>query len=295
MKTVTVFTPTYNRAYIIEKLYLSLKRQTVKDFEWLVVDDGSNDETEQLFTIWAKQEKDFSIRYYKQENGGKCRAINHALELAEGKLFFTVDSDDYLTDDAIEKVTCWERALPKDVAFCGVAGNLGTSETETVNSLFDGEYYDGTLLDRYKIVDGERAHVFYTAIHRKYPYPVFEGEKFMTEAVVWNRMANDGYQMRFYNDIIWVYEYKDDGITKAGSKMFINNPNGYGLWLKEKAYCEGVGIVVRLKMYYTFLCDLEKQYSIEQISKFIGAPMFLMCVFNRLHKMLSWIKRRIVE
>ena len=103
---VTIFTPTYNRAYIISKLYMSLKRQQVKDFEWLIVDDGLTDNTESLVKGWIILEKSFSIRYYKQKNGGKCRAINRALDLAQGELFFTVDSDDYLTDDAIKKITC---------------------------------------------------------------------------------------------------------------------------------------------------------------------------------------------
>ena len=109
---ITVFTPTYNRAYIIEDLYRSLQRQTYTDFEWLVVDDGSADNTQELFAAWQQEENPFPIRYYKQENGGKCRAINRGLEMAEGELFFTVDSDDYLTDDALEKVVAWEAELP---------------------------------------------------------------------------------------------------------------------------------------------------------------------------------------
>ena len=91
---VTVFTPTYNRAYIIENLYRSLQRQTCMEFEWLVVDDGSSDGTEALFEKWVKEENPFPIRYHKKENGGKCRAINRGLEMADGELFFTVDSDD---------------------------------------------------------------------------------------------------------------------------------------------------------------------------------------------------------
>lgn len=272
---ITVFTPTYNRAYIISNLYRSLKRQTYCNFEWLVIDDGSTDETKTLFEQWQREETGFSIRYYKQENGGKCRAINRAVDLAQGELFFTVDSDDYLTDDALEKVVRWEQQLPDNGQFCGVAGNLGTSEEDTPNTRFPEEYYEGTLLDRYHKVDGERAIVFYTSIHRKYKYPEFPGERFMTEAVVYNRMAHDGYKMRFYNDIIWIYEYKEDGLTKAGQSIFINNPRGYGLWLKEKAQFEHKSIVDKLKMYYTFTCDLEKQYDSKLIARSIGAPSWL--------------------
>ena len=120
---ITVFTPTYNRAYIIENLYQSLRKQTYTDFEWLVVDDGSADNTQELFEGWQQEDNPFPIRYVKQENGGKCRAINHGLKLARGELFFTVDSDDYLTDDALEKILRWEAELPKDENFCGFSAN----------------------------------------------------------------------------------------------------------------------------------------------------------------------------
>lgn len=284
---ITVFTPTYNRAYIISNLFESLKRQSFKDFEWLVIDDGSSDETEVLFQQWSGQDNGFPIRYYKKKNGGKCRAINRALELANGELFFTVDSDDYLTDNALEKIANWESKLPKAERFCGVAGNLGTTSTKTPNSIFPGQYYDGSLLDRYKNVDGERAIIFYTDVHRQYLYPEFEGENFMTEAVTWNRMAHDGYKMRFYNEIIWIYEYKDDGLTKAGSKVFLNNPRGYGLWLKEKAEFEHISLREKLKMYYTFTCDLSNLYDSKTIAECIMAPRFLIFVMNVFHKFIT--------
>lgn len=156
---ITVFTPTYNRAYIIEKLYRSLQRQTFEDFEWLVVDDGSNDDTEKLFSEWQKEENKFPIRFYKQENKGKCQAINTALDLAEGLLFFTVDSDDYLTDDALQKISDWEGELPKDKPFCGLAANSGTGENETSNPIFTEKFLDVSPLERYNRLKIGRAHV----------------------------------------------------------------------------------------------------------------------------------------
>lgn len=287
---ITVFTPTYNRAYIIHQLYESLKRQTFTDFEWLVIDDGSSDNTEVLFRKWQAEKNLFPIRYHKQLNGGKCRAINCGLDLAQGELFFTVDSDDYLTDDALEKVNKWFTSLRPDGKVKGVVANRGYSPTETVNHQFLEPYLDRSLLDIYsfkedgkKFFDGERAFVFYTDFHRKYKYPEFEGENFMTEAVAWNRMAHDGYLMRFYNDIIWVFEYKEDGLTKAGNSVFLNNPRGYGLWLREKAEFEHRTFVERLKMYYTFTCDLSKKYCAAEISDFIGASYILIFLFYTFH------------
>lgn len=288
---ITVFTPTYNRAHIIEQLYRSLQRQTCTDFEWLVVDDGSGDRTEVLFQDWAGEPNPFPIRYFRQDNGGKCSAINRGLELARGELFFTVDSDDYLTDDAIEKVIAWEKSLPKDGTYCGLAGNLGTSAHDTPNRIFDEPYLDGTALERYGIVDGERAMVFYTDLHRKYPYPIFPGEKFMTEAVVWNRMAADGYRIRFFNDIIWIYEYQEDGLTKSGSSIFLNNPRGYGLWLREKAQYENASPISKVKMYYTFTCDLASRLPANQIAQCIGAPRPLIGLMLAIHKLIHYLRK----
>ena len=288
---MTVFTPTYNRAYIIDNLYRSLQHQTFLDFEWLIVDDGSTDDSETVIRRWQAKNNTFQIRYYKKENGGKCSAINMGLELAQGELFFTVDSDDYLTDDALEKVVSWEASLKKNQKFCGVAGNLGTTKDTTSNRIFNLPFFEGSALDRYKMVDGERAMVFYTEIHKQYLYPLFKGETFMTEAVTWNRMAADGYKIRFYNDIIWVYEYKEDGLTKAGSSVFLNNPKGYGLWLREKAEFEGIGLKDRLKMYYTFTCDLSDRLTNQEIAQCIGTNQLLIAFCNVIHRLKHKIRK----
>lgn len=290
MLRITVFTPTFNRAYILSNLYQSLQRQSFYDFEWLIVDDGSTDNTKELINKWKMDQNAFEIRYVWQKNGGKCRAINKGLDLAKGELFFTVDSDDYLTDDALEKIDCWERELPQNGNYCGVAGNLGSTPKKTSNTIFPSGYYEGTLLDRYKNVDGERAIIFYTQIHRKYRYPEFEGENFMTEAVVYNRMAADGYKIRFYNDIIWIYKYIDDGLTKSGASIFINNPRGYGLWLKEKSIFEKYSFFKRMRMYYTFTCDLLLRYNCRLIAESIGAPLFLIRIMSSIHKCGYYLK-----
>ena len=289
---ITVFTPTYNRAYILNQLYTSLQRQTYSDFEWLVVDDGSVDNTEELIQRWIAENNVFQIRYYRKENAGKCSAINMGLGLAQGELFFTVDSDDYLTDDALEKIVSWEAALPKDQKFCGVAGNLGTSKCVTPNKIFDEPFFDGSALDRYKKVDGERAMVFYTEIHKQYPYPIFEGENFLTEAVAWNRMAADGYRIRFYYDIIWIYEYREDGLTEAGNTVFLDNPKGYGLWLRERAEYLGFSVVQKVRMYYTFMCDLSALYSAKEIAKDIGTSELLIMMLSMGRNLRNFFRKK---
>lgn len=292
---ITVFTPTYNRAYIIENLYRSLQRQTYRNFEWLIVDDGSTDNTEEVIEIWQKDNNDFPIRYYKKANGGKCRAINYGVDLAEGVLFFNVDSDDYLTDDALEKIAKWEEELPADKKYCGVVGNLGTSETETPNTPWHEPYRDANLLERYAEycdhpIDGERAWVFYTEIQKKYKYPEFEGENFITPAVTWNRMAHDGYIVRIFDDIIWVYEYQPDGLTASGNKRFLERPQGHGLWLREKAEFMNYSFIKKLKMYYSYYCDHSYHLEVKQIADYIGAPEYMMYMIAFMRKIMKVIR-----
>ena len=107
MPYFTVFTPTYNRAYILPRLYQSLREQTCKDFEWMIVDDGSTDDTGKLVAQWEDQNNGFDIHYYKIQNGGKPRAINFGITKANGDFFFMVDSDDHLTTDAVQKMLLW--------------------------------------------------------------------------------------------------------------------------------------------------------------------------------------------
>ena len=110
---ITVFTPTYNRGYTIERLYRSLQRQVFDDFEWIVIDDGSNDNTEALFQTFLRTKNQFPITYKKVSNGGKHRAINLGVQMAQGELFFIVDSDDYLTDRALEEIDKIEKSIPE--------------------------------------------------------------------------------------------------------------------------------------------------------------------------------------
>ena len=288
---ITVFTPTYNRAYIIENLYRSLCRQTYRDFEWLVVDDGSTDSTELLFQR-LMGEADFPIQYYKKENGGKHTAINTGLSLAKGELFFTVDSDDWLTDDALHKILQWEQELPKNKKYCGFAGRLMDTKGNISGAKSEIRYLDGTTMDRYSIADGERAMIFYTSIHREYTYPVYPGESFMTEAIAWNRMAKDGYMFRFYNDVIWIYEYQPDGLTKAGNSLFVKNPMGYGLFIREKADILKLRGKSRFMLYYSFCCEMSNFYSCKQLSAFLDIPLYYVKSILWLHKLVGIGKKR---
>lgn len=293
---ITVFTPTYNRAYIIDELYNSLKKQTFIDFEWLIIDDGSTDCTYEKVKNWSADNTKFPIRYYKFENSGKQKEINRALDLARGELFFTVDSDDLLTADALDKINQWEKTIPQCEKFCGFAGSDGDMTGKAINPIFSEEYVDATFFNRYAetgmFIGHDRPWVFYTDVHRQYRYPEFEGEKFIAEAVVWNRMAKDGYQIRCFNDVIYLIEHQEDGYTKKISQILIQSPKGYGLWKAEQMSFLKYGFLRRIKEYYIFYCDLQNKYHWRDIAKYIQASapvmMFVIIAFKLKH--IGWRK-----
>lgn len=267
---ITIFTPTYNRGYIIEKLYQSLKKQTSKNFEWLVVDDGSKDNTEDIFEKIKLEKKDFKIRYVRQENGGKHRAINHALDLAKGELFFIVDSDDYLTEDAVQKIEEWIKTIPtkERYKFAGIAGNKGENKKKIVGKTFKGNFIDATSLERKKYnIQGDKAEIFFTEVFRKFKFPEFEGENFITENVVWYKMVSKNLKLRWFNEVVYICNYLEDGLTKAGRSLGQKNPKGYLYHVNE---LQGYSQAKFLSKYIAkcfYYRDLKEIYSDEDIKK----------------------------
>lgn len=232
----TVFTPTYNRAYIIKKLYLSLKQQTFKDFEWIVIDDGSTDNTSKVFNAIMHDNHDFPIIYKKIDNKGKHNAVNLGVQMSSGRLFFIVDSDDYLPGNALETLFQYEQSIEderKD-CFAGVSGLKGIENNTAFGTSFSGDYLDCTYLEaQSNNIFGDKSEVYYTDLLKKYPFPVFENEKFIPESVVWNVIAADGYKLRYFNSITYYCDYLEDGLTKQGEEKYKSIPKGYGLYLYQ--------------------------------------------------------------
>ena len=273
---ITVFTPTFNRAYIIDKLYQSLLRQTNKDFEWLVVDDGSTDNTEDYFKEILNKDNPFEIIYVKQENGGKHRAVNRGVQLARGKLFFIVDSDDYLLDDAIAKLYKWVNGLDNSKKWAGVSGAKGYSTEKHVGGIYEkAPYVDAKNNEREKYnLSGDKAEAYFTDVLKKYPFPEFEGEKFITEEVVWNAIARDGYYLRWYKDIIYICDYLEDGLTKSGDTKYVKNPQGVLYWVKIQLQAFPHNIRRRFSVINKYYETVKNYKSIKVISKEIGVSKF---------------------
>lgn len=269
---ITVFTPTYNRGYIIDNLFQSLKRQSYRDFEWIVIDDGSDDNTEDMFQKYQCMDNGFPIIYKKVTNGGKHRAINKGVNLAQGELFFIVDSDDYLTDTALEQIINVEKSIPIEQKneFAGVCGSKGCSENGFSNTFIEEKYLDITNLERSKYnIYGEKAEVFYTDILKKYPFPEIENENFITECVVWDKIAFDGYKLRFFNDIIYIFDYLPDGLTKQRTSIFDKNPKGYGLYLYQSSVYGTISGLNKWDSFAEFFYKNRKTLSFFEICKIL--------------------------
>ncbi len=230
---VTIFTPAYNRAYIIDKLYYSLLTQTNSNFEWLIVDDGSTDNTRELISTFILESK-IDIRYFRQENGGKHQAINRGIQEAKGELFFIVDSDDQLASEAIERVSYYYDEIKEDETFAGVCGLKAYFTGERIGGESDFCILDCNALDfRYKYhIVGDMAEVFRTEILKKYPFPEFEGEKFCPEGVVWNRIAQK-YKLRYFYEKIYLCDYLADGLTARIIKLRMESPLSSMMYYSE--------------------------------------------------------------
>ncbi|MCL2465435.1 MAG: glycosyltransferase family 2 protein [Micrococcales bacterium] len=229
-QTLTIVTPTYDRATTLPRLYDSLVAQTDRRFTWIVVDDGSTDDTEQIVQGFAAQRR-LDVTYVKQANGGKHTALNAGISRAASEATMIVDSDDWLTPDAVECVLArWPIVVEHGLA--GITFLKGYSGTDVLGDAF---LRDETIQDPkdvyfnkagwFQATTGDKAEVFDTQLLKQTPFPVVPGERFMTEGVVWKQLwAN--HNMLFVNRIIYVAEYLPGGLTMSGRRLLIRNPRG---------------------------------------------------------------------
>ncbi len=223
---VTIFTPTYNRARLLKRLYESLKEQSDKDFEWIIVDDGSKDNTKEVVQGFIK-EKIIPIKYLKKENEGKHIAINVGCDMAEGELFFIVDSDDYIPKEAIEEV---KRDWKKYRNNTGIAGLVYLKAWKNGNLMgrkFEKDEFISNHVKEYNKggVWGEKLKILRTEIFRKNKFPKYENEKYVGEHVLWIQVSRK-YDLVYINKVLYIAEYLEDGLTMAGRKLRIENPLG---------------------------------------------------------------------
>lgn len=223
-KLVTIVTPAYNRAHTLPCLFRSLQQQTCFDFEWLIVDDGSTDDTRTLCETF--HDPHFNTTYIHKENGGKHTALNLAFEKVTSPLFFIVDSDDVLTEDAVATIKADYPAV-EEGDLCGISYLRGYDREKVIGDLHPADHKAGNFI-RVRFnehVGGDKAEVWRTDLLRQYRFPVFEGEKFIGESWMWIKLAQQR-DMLMVNKILYITEYLEGGLSKSGRAMRIRCPHG---------------------------------------------------------------------
>lgn len=231
MATLTVFTPTYNRAYILNQCYESLVRQSCKDFIWLIIDDGSTDNTKELVEEWMKNDNKFEIRYHYKKNGGMHTGHNAAYELIDTELNVCIDSDDFMPDNAVELIVNFWNKYGSDkysgIVALDVYKNgevIGCKLPNKKSTTLSGFYDNGG--------QGDKKLIYRTEVINKYPsYPEFKGEKFVPLDYKY-LLADQDYELLIMNEAVCVVEYMEDGSSKNMFRQYYKNPRGFSFMRK---------------------------------------------------------------
>lgn len=302
----SIFIPTYNRASLLERALASVARQTFRDFDVLIVDDGSSDNTVDVVRAW-QQRADLAIHYVWQANQGKHVAHNTALQHIRGELTVILDSDDALASDALETLsTHWQR-IPEDERkhFAGVEGLCADLNSHSVIGTAypiapRADHLDSDYIDMREHLDvaGDKAGVLSTQVLRAHPFPVFAGEPFCPESIVWRRIAHH-YRMRYINEIIQLKEYRQDGLTARLRRLRLHSPQGMRLlyleeWqlIREKRI-KGRGLSRRFRALERYLrYSLRTTMGTQMLWKESGRPvLFLPCFLSAyLHNLSDRMK-----
>ncbi|TLS35782.1 glycosyltransferase family 2 protein [Pseudalkalibacillus caeni] len=230
--TLTIFTPTYNRAYILHQCYESLKKQTCKDFIWLIIDDGSTDNTKDLVDKWVN-ESEILIKYHFQENQGMHGAHNTAYELIDTELNVCIDSDDYMPENAVEKIlTKWNDEGSN--RYAGIVGLDANHAGDIIGTKMPDSLRKSTLSNlygRYK-VKGDKKLVYRSELTRKMPpYPLYPGEKYCPLSYKYI-LIDQECPLLIMNEVFCHVEYLQDGSSMNIIKQYKKNPNGFSFFRK---------------------------------------------------------------
>ena len=232
MALLTIFTPAFNRANTLGRTYESLLAQSCKDFVWMIVDDGSTDNTSVLVESWKKRKNGFEIIYIYKENGGMHTAHNTAYENINTELNVCIDSDDKMADEAVKKIVeKWEKVKTK--GYAGLIGLDADFENQIIGLGFPDFLQETTLSDYYKNGGkGDKKLVYRTDVIKSIPpYPVFDNEKYVSLAYKY-RLVDQKYKLAVLNDVLCNVEYQIDGSSNSMIKQYVTNPKGFAFWRK---------------------------------------------------------------
>lgn len=248
---LSIITPAYNRGHLLQNCYESLLRQSDKDFQWIIVDDGSTDNTRDVAASFDT--KDFEITYVQKENGGKHTALNAAHCHIRGKYVLILDSDDTLTEDAVASVRdAWDRwETQENVGMLTFLKGHSVSEPDCVVSDYE-KPVDILRYRRTSFYGSDCCEVIRSALFLKYPFPIYEGERFISECALWNRVGMT-HKCVYINQVIYLFEYLEGGLTKSGRAMRIRNPRG-GMFTSDLRMQSKNYLTQRLKYGMLYSC-----------------------------------------
>ena len=288
---LSILTATYNRGQYLKKLYDSIIKNLIDeiDIEWLIMDDGSTDNTEKIVKEFLTTEK-LTIKYYTQVNCGKMQAINELMKYVTGEIVMDCDSDDYFHENAFQEIYNKKDVLLKDNNLYALAFLKNENENVLSGNKFVYENQYTTMFDMYfkQNIVGEKILVFKTNIRKKYCHELEQGEKFITEARMYHKMDLK-YKVKCFNIILVVGKYLSDGYTNNLNKIFGQAPKGYCKYFKEilENDMKGVKISKRLyaiKHYILFsylakekvkLCDIK-----DYLNKFLIIILYIPGIFK---------------
>jgi glycosyltransferase involved in cell wall biosynthesis len=219
---ITVLTPTHNRAALLSRVYDSLCAQTLSDFEWLVVDDGSTDTTEAVVRQLAERTPQFAVRYVYKENGGKHTALNRGVAEARGDFCAVLDSDDWYAPRCLERLSFHWDAIPDPSRFAEIQGLCAAPDGTVIGSPFPQDVFDSDYVELTSILRlrGDRVGMIRTDVLRAFPFPEQFGNVLVPEAIVWNRIARQ-YQTRCVNEVLKYNDYLDTGLSRTSAPRHI--------------------------------------------------------------------------
>lgn len=261
-KLVTVFTPTYNRRDCIQNCYKSLQSQTSYNFVWLIIDDGSSDDTGTLVKQWQEEEKRFSIRYSYKQNGGLHTAYNSGIELADTELFMCIDSDDWLPENAIERIECiWGQISEK--AYSGIMGIDRYENGECVGDSFPDDVHEMYLYEKLTkyCIDGDKKMIHRTNLLKKVaPMPTYDGEAFFNPSYMMYQLDQYG-KLYVTNECFCIVEYQPDGMSSNIYKQYRNSPNSFAETRKLYLSFPDTSLAFKLRhsIHYVSSCILAKK------------------------------------
>lgn len=268
MATLTILTPVYNRKNQIKDLFKSLDQQTNYDFQWLVIDDGSNDGTSSWFENLNFEKEKFQIDYYYKENGGKHTALNFSHPYIKGKYVIIVDSDDFLVPSAVNDViNYWNKYSDPSFQIGSIVFQKGDqSSQKAFDEKIRGEYISTVSNEINRGIEGDHCESFRSNLFKSRRFPVYKEERFEAEGAMWY-MITRGWNVVYVDKVIYLAEYLKGGLTMSGRKLRISNPQG-SRW-HAKVFLESkFNLKIRFKN--ALLFDTYSRFINDHLSKVIS-------------------------